>query len=211
MVGLGRVVDGTPAPGEALDPAPGQRALARDQDPGEVGDHPAAGEGPLGARIADELGHPAHRLLLEQVGGAGGDGEVHVVRSGQRLGQHPDLEPGRADVGEVERARRRDGLVEDPGRVREHLRRVDGRLGQRLAEAVEQVGVDRGLFRARALERVPGVCDQRAERRQHRLAVGERRVAPPPFGSRLYPHLLTVLTFTRAGREAHAGPGTPSP
>ena len=124
---------------------------------------PAAGEGALGRRESRRTRPPTRTACsLDQVRGAGGDREVDVIGGRQRLRQHPDLEPGRADVAEVERPRRRVRLVEDAGRVGEHLRRVDRELGQRPAASRSRRSASiAGSSGPRALERVPGVGDQR--------------------------------------------------
>ena len=154
--------------------------------------------------IVHELGDPLHGLALDQVGGAGGDRQVHVVGGGEGLGQHPHLEAGGAHVPEVERARRRVRLVEDPGGVAQHLGRVVRGLRERGAEALQHVGLDVGLGGAGALEGLPRVGDQAAERVQHgrrarrapsTRASGRGACLPPPLNR-------TQARRTRSSRGA---------
>ncbi len=152
MVGFFGAIDRRPAAPQALHTGAGQRPFACGEQRREVGRHAAAGERALRHREADELGDPSQGLLLDKVRGTGGDGEVRVVGRRERGGKYPDLQAGRADVAEVERARGRDARVQDARRVLKCVLRVAGLLGERLFQARGQSLLELRLGGARGVE-----------------------------------------------------------
>ena len=130
VVHLRGAVEGEAGAREALVARAGERTLPRGRQRGQVRGRAAARERARLAREADELARPADGLHLDLGGGARPDGEVDVVAGGERVGDHPDLEPRRADEGEVARPRLRDALVERPRRVGDRLPRRRAVLGK---------------------------------------------------------------------------------
>ena len=73
----------------------------------------------------------------------------------EQVGERTDLQPGRADVGEVARARLCERLVERFRGLVECLNDIDARLGQWQVERGEQLRGDRRLDIARGVELLP--------------------------------------------------------
>ena len=174
MVRLLGAVHCGPAAAEAFDAAPWERPFARREERGQVRGHAAAGEGAFGVRETDEVRDPAQGLLLDEVGPAGGDGEVRVVGREEGRGEDAYLQARRADVAEVERPRGRDAGVEDARGVGQDRVGVAGLLGQRRFEASDQHLVQLRLRGPRRVERLPRLADHALEIVQNPLAVGER-------------------------------------
>jgi hypothetical protein len=101
VVRLLGAIDGGPADAEAFGAATGEGAFARSEEGGQVRGHAAAGEGAFGVRVSDEVRDPAQGLFLDEVGPAGGDGQVCVVGREEGGGEHPYLQARGADVAEV--------------------------------------------------------------------------------------------------------------
>ena len=72
---------------------------------------------PAAGGIADQLADPSHRLLLDLRGRSGVHRQIGIEARCQRVADHADLEPRRADEREVPRARLGDALVQDPGGI----------------------------------------------------------------------------------------------
>ena len=121
---------------------------------------------------ADELRHPADRLILDLGRGRRPHGEVDVEAGGEQIAEHADLEAGRADEREVARPRLGERLVEHPARVLEHLERARRRLGQRGLEQHLEAVVDRRLVRAGVVEARPALGDDLG-RALERLLTGD--------------------------------------
>ena len=64
--------------------------------------------------------------------------EIGVVGVREEIGECPDLQAGRSDVGEIARARLRERLVECLGCLVEGLDDVDACFGQREVECGEE-------------------------------------------------------------------------
>ena len=189
VVRLARAVErrlGTPEPVVA---GPGNRALAGRGERRHVRDGAAARERARPGREADELRHPADRLILDLGRGRRPHGEVDVEARGEQVAEHADLEPGRADEGEVARTRLGERLVEHPARILEHLERARRRLGQgRFEQHLEPV-VDRRLVRTSVVEARPALGDDLGRALERLLpgdveaeahACSERCRRPPP-------------------------------
>ena len=131
------------------------------------------------------------RLRLDQVGGAGGGGQVHVVGGGQRRAQHADLQAGRAHVAQVQRPRGRVALVQHPRRVGQGGVGVAAVLGQRLGQPLLQLPAQAGLLGAGAVERRPRRPDQPLELGQQRLPVRQRRVGGGCLGQLVHARQAT--------------------
>ena len=148
----------------------GQRPLARGRQRGQVADGAAAGEGAAAGGEADQLPHPAHRLVLDLAGGAGVDRHVGVEAGRQRVADDADLEPRGADEREVARPRLGDRLVEDPRSVVQHRRDSAGPSGSGACSIAPHAVVDRRLVGTGLVEAPPRLDDQRRRPLEHLLS-----------------------------------------
>ena len=137
----------------------GHRPLPGRRERGHVRDRAAAREGSRRGGEADELRHPAHRLVLDLRGRGRPDREVGVEARGEEIAEHADLEPGGGDEGEEAGADLGDRLVERPAGILEHLEHARRRLRQRRLEQRLEPIVDRRLARARVVEAPPCLGD----------------------------------------------------
>ena len=137
-----------------------QRPLARDGERSEIGNHASTRHHTTDATEPDELTDPADGLLLDHGRCRREGGEVDVVRSGQRLGEDTDLQPGRTDVAEEPRPRLREALIEEALRFPESRQSTHACLRQRLGEHVECLGARGRLARTRRVEALPRFTDE---------------------------------------------------
>ena len=137
----------------------GDRALTGRSERRHVRDRAPAREGPGRGREAEELRHPADRLVFDLGSSGRPHRQVCVETGGEEIAEHADLEARSSDEREVAWTRLRDRLVERPAGVLEHLEHPPRRLGQRRFEQYLEPVVDRRLRRTRLVEATPGFGD----------------------------------------------------
>ena len=189
--------------------------LPRRRQRGHVRDRPAAGEGAGRRRVADELAHPAHRLVLDLRGRAGPHREIDVEARRQEVAEDADLETRRAHEREEARPGLGDRLVEQLRRVVERGEDARPLLGERRTQEGVEAAVEVRLARAGTVEAAPCPRHDRrrplerllarrveAERRELRRG-GHRRVVVPEVRPRLARPAITPSC--RRGSGASSG------
>ncbi len=168
-----RAVDRHALAAEPLVARAGQGVFARGGERGRVRDRATARERPgrIG-RVADELGRPADRLLLDQRRGSRVDREVDVVGMREQVADRPDLEPARTHPDEVPGPGLRDRLVEDPRRIVDRLVRRTRRRRELGQQEPADAFVERGLLGPVAVEALPGLRDELGSVLEHLFARG---------------------------------------